>query len=148
MKPTSPLQLARLLDQVSGHYPNGIPVSALVSRESVNVEVSPRYQFFIVEERELSPVTSALMDGIASKGLRLSRDEYRVSFIAESDVVHEITKCASERVIVFHSSSREIPVERSFGEPVLLTHSLEQLANDASLKKELWRSLQTFLTPA
>jgi hypothetical protein len=62
--------------------------------------------------------------------------------------VQEISQCASERVIVFHSSSREIPVERSFGEPVLMTYSLEQLAHDPSLKKELWRSLQTFLTPA
>lgn len=143
MKPNSPLQLARLLDQVGSLYPNGIPVSTLVSNASAEAspESSSRYHFFVVGESELTPANAALLEGIASKGLRLSSDEYRISFVSEEDVTAEVGRCASERVIVFGAPGRKDLEDRS-----LATHSLEQISSDPTLKRELWRSLQTFLT--
>jgi hypothetical protein len=144
MKPNSPLHLARLLDQVRGLYPNGIPVSALVSKASSEVSPEPftRYHFFVVGQRELSPASAELLEGIAKKGLRLSSDEYRISFVSESEVSTEVGGCASERAIVFGCDGRQ-----QLQEHCLVTHSLEELSSDPALKRELWRSLQTFLTP-
>lgn len=145
MKPHSPLQLARLLDQVSELYPNGIPASSLVSKASpeASCAVVTRYHFFVVGQRELSPTSAALLEGIAAKGLRLSTDEYSTSFISEADVSAEVGRCASERVIVFGSPGRQHLDQRC-----LETHSLEELSTDPALKRELWRCLQAFLTPA
>jgi hypothetical protein len=88
------------------------------------------------------------LEGIATKGLRLSADEYRVSLVSDAEVAAELTQCASERVNIFGASTMDGVADRSFGDPALMTHSLEQLSQDAALKKELWRSLQAFLTPS
>jgi hypothetical protein len=147
MKPTSPLQLARLLDQVGGSYPHGIPVRSIVSTapSSTPEVAAPLYQFLVVGEGELSPVASALFEGITSKGLRLSSDEYTLSFIREEDISAELAKRESARVIVFGASADRGLMDRSGGEPALLAHSLEEISANTEIKKELWRGLQAFL---
>lgn len=147
MKPSSPHQLARFLDQVAASYPNGIPVNVIVSPASQDdtVITAPLYQFYVVGERELSPGATNLLEGIASKGLRLARDEYSVSRVSEQHIQREVASLPSNRVIVFGASSDRGLVRRPGGEPALLTHSLEELSGNAELKKELWRDLQAFL---
>jgi hypothetical protein len=116
------------------------------SDQSNTVEAAaPLYQFLVVGEGELSPVASALFEGITSKGLRLSSDEYTLSFIREEDITAELSKRESARVIVFGASAGRGLMDRSGGEPALLAHSLEEIASSAEIKKGLWRDLQTFL---
>lgn len=150
MKPQSPSQLARLLDQISGAYPNGIPVRSMVPSGPSEVlqETLPRYHFFLVGDGDPSPTNQELLEGIASKGLRLSKEDYQSSVIPQSKVAAEVASCPSERVIVFGAVDGMGSIERVVGAPALMTYSLERLSMEPALKRELWHSLQAFLTPA
>ena len=150
MKPNSPGQLARFLDQVSGLYPNGIPTSLISAPQSEAPAISATvpYHLFIVGSEPLSQAAKELLAGITSKGLRISTEEYSLSHTDDKEVAQEVANSLSERVIVFGASRDCGFVERSHGLPALFTQSLEAISSDAALKKGLWRDLQRFLTPS
>jgi hypothetical protein len=151
MKPTSPEQLARLLDQLSGSYPNGIPLSVIqapVQSDPHGEEASPSlpYHIFIAgEEETLSPAAKELLTGITTKGLKISEQDYSVSYGASSDIAVRASTSSSSHVLVFGAERDSGWGERDNGGGILFTHSLEKLVGDPALKKELWRHLQAIL---
>ena len=151
MKPTHPEQLARLLDQLSAAYPNGIPLSAIqapVEAGGHAEEISaPRpYHIFIAgDEESVSSAAKELLTGITSKGLKLSDDDYAVSYGAARELAERASTAPSTHVLVFGADRETGWGERSDGRGILFTHALESLVSDATLKKELWRQLQTIL---
>jgi hypothetical protein len=151
MKPTSPEQLARLLDQLSASYPNGIPLSVIqVSVESVphteEVSTSRPYHIFIAgDEGNLSSAAKELLTGITSKGLKISNDDYAVSYGTSTELAELASTSPSTHVVVFGADRETGWAERSDGRGILFTDALEQLVHDAARKKELWRQLQAIL---
>lgn len=147
MKPTSPTQLARLLDQVAGSYPYGIPLSSITTANGGEIEGESvhRFHFIVVGEPPLSKSASELLEGITSKGLRITKDDYSVSFSPAEGVDRVIQESRSPCVLVFGEISTFGFVERPHGAPALISRPLEVLSGDTGLKKELWRNLQTFL---
>jgi hypothetical protein len=151
MKPNTPEQLARLLDQMSPSYPNGIPRQAIkFVREAAHIDDAPgeppRFHIFIVgEEATVSGPARDLLDGITSKGLKISLEEYQLSYASEDAVEGLALSSVSRHTIVFGKSGISGWVERSSGSAVLFAPSLEGLVGDAGLKKALWRDLQALL---
>jgi hypothetical protein len=151
MKPNSPEQLARLLDQMSASYPNGIPrdvIKFVAEAEQVNETQGavPRFHIFVVgDEGATSEAARELLVGITSKGLKISNDEYLVSYASDDAVEALALASLSPHVLVFGKGERTGWVERSAGSAVLFSPSLHGLAGDAGLKKALWRDLQAFL---
>jgi hypothetical protein len=151
MKPSTPEQLGRLLDQVSASYPNGIPREAIKfvaeAEQIVEAQVSaPRFHIFVVgDENSTSDAARELLGGITSKGLKVSRDDYTLSYAA-ADAVEELAlSSASPHVIVFGKDGRSGWGDRSSGPAVLFAPPLDGLIGDAGLKKALWRDLQALL---
>jgi len=151
MKPNTPAQLARLLDQMAVSYPNGIPcdvikfVAGAEQADDVS-SASPRFHILVVgEEGASSDAARELLDGITSKGLKISSEEYELSY-ASDDAVEELALASlSLHVIVFGKVGRSGWGERSTGTAVLFAPSLDGLVCDAGLKKALWRDLQSLL---
>ena len=151
MKPNSPQQLARLLDQVSGLYPHGIPVSVIAAPkddESVSVVSEARAYHLIVVGDDVSQAARDLLEGIIGKGLRVSPLECQVSHVVDGEAVALASGSESERVIVFGSSQECGFIDRERGRPPLFTFSLEKIASDPATKKEFWRALQTVMSAA
>lgn len=149
MKPNSPQQLARLLDQVGGLYPNGIPVSVITAPQQDEVQPAvneARPYHLIIVGGEISQVERELLEGIVSKGLRVSASEYSVSYVPDEGAMSLASGSLSERVIVFGSSRENGFLDRERGHPALFAYSLEKLAGDAGMKKEFWRALQTVIS--
>ena len=161
MKPTSPEQLARLLDQLSASYPNGIPLSVIKgpddhtavdhapdkhAPENQEVSTAPAYHILIAgDEESLSHVARELLVGITSKGLKISDDEYAVTYGSPSELADNAAGSLSPHVVVFGAEGESGWGERADGREILFTHPLEMLVSDATLKKELWRQLQAIL---
>lgn len=152
MKPTSPEQLARLLDQLRESYPHGIPLSAIQApREPETLGEthggsSPYHIFIAGEEGNLSSSARELLVGITSKGLKISDGDYTVSYGTSDEVIELASTAAASHVLVFGAERDAGWGERSEGRGILFTHSLENLANEPALKKELWRALQAILS--
>jgi hypothetical protein len=151
MKPNTPEQLARLLDQMSASYPNGIPrdlIRVVAEAEHADDASSsaPRFHIFVVgDEATTSSPAHELLDGITSKGLKISRGEFQLSY-ASNDAVEELAlSSVSPHVIVFGMGGRSGWGERSSGSAVLFAPPLDGLVGDAGLKKALWRDLQALL---
>ena len=151
MNPNTPEQLARMLDQMSASYPNGIPREVIKHvAEAGQVEdganSAPRFHIFVVgDEVTTSDASSELLGGITSKGLKVTSEEYQLSY-ASDDVVEALALSSlSPHVIVFGKSGRSGWGERSSGSAVLFAPSLDGLVGDAGLKKALWRDLQALL---
>jgi hypothetical protein len=151
MKPNTPEQLARLLDQISGSYPNGIPrevirVVSVPADEAGIQEIPLRYHILVIgEEATISEAARELLHGITSKGLRVDPSQYLISFVRDEDVEASADVSHSPNVIVFGARRAIGWVERARGGPILFTSSLEDLINEAGLKKALWRDLQKLL---
>lgn len=151
MKPNTPEQLARLLDQMSASYPNGIPrdlIRVVAEAEHADDASSsaPRFHIFVVgAEATTSSAARDLLDGITSKGLKISSDEYELSYASEDAVESLALASVSPHVIVFGKGERSGWGERSAGSAVLFAPPLDGLAVDAGLKKALWRDLQALL---
>ena len=151
MKPQTPGQLARLLDQLTGSYPNGIPVDLLKARsevegEGVDTQAAPRFHIFVVgEEGSLSGEAQTLLSAIAAKGLKIEASEYLVRYHIDQDIERAALESASPHVIVFGASRETGWGARGDGSSVLFTSSLDAMVTDPALKKALWKDLQTFL---
>jgi hypothetical protein len=151
MKPNSPEQLARLLDQMSASYPNGIPrevIKFVADAEHAHDASSsaPRFHIFLVgDEGATSEAARELLVGITSKGLKISSEEYELSYASDDAVEALALASVSPHVIVFGKGERSGWGERSTGSAVLFAPSLDGLVGDAGLKKALWRDLQAFL---
>lgn len=151
MKPTSPEQLARLLDQMGASYPNGIPLSVIKAPGeqapgSEEGSTSPAYHIFIAgDEDSLSHVARELLVGIISKGLKISDDEYAVTYGGPGELADYAAGSLSPHVVVFGAERKSGWGERGDGREILFTHPLEILVSDATLKKDLWRHLQAIL---
>ena len=151
MKPNTAEQLARLLDQMSASYPNGIPrevirvVAGAEPADDVSSSV-PRFHIFVVgNEGTISHAARELLGGITSKGLKISSGEYQLSYASNDAVEGLALASVSPHVIVFGLGGRSGWGERSSGSAVLFAPPLDGLAVDAGLKKALWRDLQTLL---
>ena len=151
MKPNSPEQLARLLDQLSPSYPNGIPRGVIKAAakakdaEAFEADV-PRFHIFIAgEEHSTSDGARDLLSGITSKGLKIGPTEYLLTYTEDEGVENAALSSASPHVIVFGARRGSGWSERSNGSPVLFTSSLEALVGDPALKKALWKDLQALL---
>ena len=150
MNPNTPEQLARLLDQISAMYPNGIPREALrrvPEREGGVEEVAGAdFHIFIVgSDAATSEASKDLLAAITSKGLKIGDADYTTSYTTDEAAQAAASGSASRKVIVFGASRENGWVERPHGNPVLFTSSLEALLSDATLKKALWRDLQTLI---
>ncbi len=151
MKPNTPHQLARLLDQLSASYPNGIPREVIkVTAKAKDVEVVeadvPRFHIFIAgEEHSTSHGARELLTGITSKGLKIGPTEYLLTYTEDEGVENAALSSASPHVIVFGARRGAGWGERSNGSSVLFTSSLEALVGDPALKKALWKDLQALL---
>lgn len=151
MKPTTPEQLARLLDQVSASYPNGIPREAIkFVAEAEQIEeaqvAAPRFHILVVgDEETTSDAARELLSGITSKGLKIARDEYTLSYASDDAAEALALSSVSPHVIVFGKDARSGWEERPIGSAVLFVPSLNALVGDAGLKRALWRDLQALL---
>jgi hypothetical protein len=153
MKPNTPEQLARLLDQVSALYPNGIPrevIKFVASSDEAGPSslgaTPPRFHIFVVGlEETVSEGSRQLLSGITEKGLKLGPSEFLVSYLEDGEVEGAAVASEAPHVIVFGGSRTGGWVERIQGAPVLFASSLNALISDAGLKKALWRELQTLL---
>jgi hypothetical protein len=151
MKPNTPEQLARLLDQMSVSYPNGIPrdlIRVVAEAEHADDASSsaPRFHIFVVgDEATTSSAARDLLGGITSKGLKISSEEYELSYASDDAVESLALASVSPHVIVFGKGERTGWGERSAGSAVLFAPSLDGLVGDAGLKKALWRDLQALL---
>ena len=153
MNPNTPEQLARMLDQMSASYPNGIPreVIRVVAEVGAQVESAaagvPRFHICIVgEEGSLSEGARELLTGITSKGLKIESSEYQLSYSSNEEVEAKAAASASPHVIVFGASRSNGWAERPQSPAVLFSPSLEALLSETALKKALWRELQTLLS--
>jgi len=148
MKPTSPEQLARLLDQMSGSYPHGIPISAIQAAREPELEcetpaTTALYDIFIVgEEGSASPAAQELLVGITSKGLKVSEGDYTVTYVTSEEFTARSSDSVALHVVVFGADREPGWGARVDGRRTLFTHSLEKLVHDVALKKDLWRHLQ------
>ena len=141
MKPTTPEQLVRFVDQVSTLYPNGIPVGLAKA-----VAPPPTYHLIVVgAEGEMPQGELELLVAIAIKGLKASADAYAVTYLDEREAHSQAMSSRSANVIVFGAAREYGWVVREGQKPALFTSSLSQLMTDASLKRELWRCLQTLI---
>ena len=151
MKPNTPEQLARLLDQVSASYPNGIPrevITFVAEAEQVaDTQVAEaRFHIFVVgDEGTTSDTARELLSGITSKGLKISNNEYALSYASGDTVEALALSSTSPHVIVFGMGGRSGWEERPAGSAVLFAPTLDELVGDAGLKKALWRDLQVLL---
>lgn len=151
MKPSTPEQLARLLDQISSSYPNGIPREAIryvaepEEETPEQASVAPYHIFIVGRELETSDAAKELLSAITSKGLKMSAEDYVTTYVSEGDVEGVAVASASPHVLVFGAQRESGWVDRTLGKPVLFTSSLEALLADAALKKALWRDLQALL---
>jgi len=151
MKPNTPEQLARLLDQMSASYPNGIPrevIRFVAEAEQADdaSSAAPRFHIFVVgDEVTTSDAARELLGGITSKGLKISREEYELSYASDDAVETLALASVSPHVIVFGKGERSGWGERSTGSAVLFAPSLDGLVGDVELKKALWRDLQALL---
>lgn len=151
MKPSTPEQLARLLDQISSSYPHGIPREAIRHVPEPEGEIPDdrsgvRFHIFIVgSEAETSNAARELLGGITSKGLKISAAEFTTDYAPDESVESTALASSAQHVIVFGAARGNGWAERSMGKPVLFTSSLEALMADAALKKSLWRDLQSLL---
>ncbi|MEN9847150.1 MAG: hypothetical protein RIS36_2297 [Pseudomonadota bacterium] len=151
MNPSTPEQLARLLDQMSASYPNGIPREVIrfvaEAQQSEEPQVAaPRFHIFVVgDEGSLSDAARELLGGITSKGLKISSEEFTLAHASDDAVEALALSSASQHVIVFGKDGRVGWGDRSDGSAVLFAPSLDGLIGDAGLKKGLWRDLQALL---
>ena len=145
MKPSSPVQLVRLLDQLHAAYPNGIPRSAIKAPE-VASEASPSYLLVALSaEGALTSAEDELVDSIATKGLKLSKDSYTKRVVRDDASIEAALSTCAGVVIVFGGSKSRGFHETASGGRALCTFSLPDLLAEAAHKKELWRELQKLL---
>jgi hypothetical protein len=150
MKPSSPAQLARLLDQLQASYPNGIPRNVIKACEApesgAQVDTTPPYLLVAVSAQgSLTTAEDELIDSIAIKGLKLSRDQFAKLVVSEEASVNDALGSSASVVIVFGGSQSRGLREREGGGRGLFTFSVADLLADAAHKKELWRELQKLL---
>lgn len=151
MKPSNPEQLARLLDQISGSYPNGIPREAIryvpepTEENPEGPSVAPYHIFIVGRDVETSDAAKELLSGITSKGLKISSEEFSTDYVPDESVESTALASTAQHVIVFGAARENGWVERSVGKPVLFTSPLEALLSNTALKKTLWRDLQALL---
>lgn len=151
MKPTSRHQLAKFLDQVRSRYPYGIarnlivapPPSALAAEEASTV----RYRFIVGGASDsLTPPQRELLDGIITKGLKLSPGDYDTAFAEGGE---PRTPAGSQRArctISFGAHDTKGVVTTEDGSTVLHTWQLQEILDTPSYKRELWRSLQELIS--
>jgi hypothetical protein len=149
MNPTTPEQLARLLDQISASYPNGIPLSVIRAAEGAHEDAAPAprpYHIFIAGgEGTLCQAARELLSGITTKGLKITEDQFEISFGSASELAERATSSSSLHVLVFGADRESGWSEVGEGRRILFTYSLDRLTSDPTLKKELWRHLQAIL---
>ena len=138
-------QLAQLLDKIGSLYPAGIPTASIVASEMSQPEVEvgtvPRVRARLVVVGDRSEVSSeelALLDAIATKGLKLTEDEYTREFVATSADAFAPDKPLGALTVLFG----EPAVPSNAAGMVIPTNSLASLCGDPDLKKGLWRCLQ------
>lgn len=147
MKPLSPIQLARLLDQLQAGYPNGIPLSVITSgaTESGDVVSSPYLLVAVSSQGALRPEEEDLLDSIATRGLKLPKDSFSKTVVSDEASVDAALASGASVVLVFGGSGPRGFRERDGGGRALFTFAVSDLIADAAHKKELWRELQTLL---
>lgn len=138
-----PTQLAQLLSRIAALYPYGIPTSAIVApaEQAAAVESVRRVRARLVvvgDEASTSVDEIALLDAIATKGLKLTSDGYSKEFVQSASVAFAPGSVEGGVTILFGCSGAP---EGAVGH-VITTGSLSELMGDASLKKTLWRELQ------
>jgi hypothetical protein len=150
MKPSSPAQLARLLDQLHAVYPNGIPRGLIKVPETPEhaepADGHPPYLFVAVtSDGALAAAEDELLESIATKGLKLTKDSFSKVVVADGDSAASTLSGGSQVVLIFGGSGPRRFVEREGGGRGLVTFSVKDLLADAAHKKELWRELQKLL---
>ncbi len=138
-------QLAQLLDKIGSLYPAGIPTASIVASEmsqpEIEVRMVPRVRARLVvvgDRAEISSEELALLDAIATKGLKLTEDEYATEFVATPSEAFASGHLPAAVTIVFGAVDSP---KNAQGE-VIVTNALGELLVDTALKKALWRSLQ------
>lgn len=150
MKPNSPAQLARLLDQLHAAYPHGIPLEVIKAPipEATGVTGEPDAAFLLVAvsaDEALSPAEDELLESIATKGLKLAKDAFTKLVVPDVAAAGAALAGGASVVIVFGGYEQRGFIEREGGGRALMTFGVKDLLADAAHKKELWRELQKLL---
>ena len=151
MKPENTEQLARLLDQLSESYPNGIPSHLLTVATPTLIEpqtsdAAPLYHLIVVEgEGDLPAPERELLVNIATKGLKATNDSYLITYCTDGEVGRVVSESNAGQVVVFGGGPEYGFEPREGRSAVLHTYDLSTLLGNPERKKELWRALQSLL---
>jgi hypothetical protein len=150
MKPTSRHQLARFLDQIRATYPYGVPKRSIVALESGSPtalrEGLPRFRFVIPgAESGLSAPERELLNGIITKGLRLSHGEYETEFAEDEGTLSSIIAKGALCTVAFGGALPKGLSEAADGAALLATWQLREILESPSNKREVWKQLQELI---
>ena len=151
MKQFGPVALATLLDRVRRSYPHGIAEGLLVAPRQ---EVLAHVVLIVVtpDGEQLQGAQAELLDGVRVKGLKLSDEQCLVKILSDTEAVRQSTEqllseAKATVCVVFGGDKVPGSVEAVSGAQVLNTYSLERIAREAALKRELWKQLQEHILP-
>jgi hypothetical protein len=151
VRPQQPEHLARYLDKVRASYPYGIPSASIrVVASSESAGAIPALVSFIVFNHgaALSSEQEALLDSIATKGLKVSVDQtYRCSVASESELRAAIeAQVAHNGVVVVLGAEQQDGRSDEIGAAlVLYSHALADIAANPAVKRVFWGHLQTVM---
>ena len=140
-------QILSFLDRVAQRYPAGIPKS------SVSTFQAPNYRCALLcigAEERLCDHMSALAQAICTKGLRLSADECVIRsvptpFDVEGHLPSLVSELRASHVIICGGTTSPGVLQTVLGVEVLHSYQLEQVAADASIKRQFWEHLQLII---
>lgn len=146
-----PRVLATYLDRIGRQYPFGIATSCIVVP---NIVVANSAVLIVVSPDGKAPEGShsELLQGVISKGLKLSPESCPVSVISSEDPfkdsVSRIVEASQAPVcVVFGGDKAPGSVEDVSESRILYTYALERIVHESVVKRELWKQLQEHVLP-
>jgi hypothetical protein len=133
--------LACFLDKVAFLYPYGVPASAMAApSQQTTIECA----FILVStDSAIGSTHSELLDAICTKGLRLNRKACDVRVIPTWP--ESSPSMTAPLTVVLGAQRKPGTVESSSGGKILYSHSIDQIANQVTLKRDFWSHLQALV---
>jgi hypothetical protein len=145
---TTSEELYGYLDKISRLYPGGIPRSSIPEAKPEATTVKPRCAlFYMTASGDAVEQLSILAEAICTKGLRVPLEQCVVRSIEAIDVtgdgLAQLVRQANSPVVVLCGSSLPAgKVSEVEGAVVLTSFSLEQVGQNADLKRQFWEHLK------
>jgi hypothetical protein len=140
------------LDKIARSYPYGVARQAIrrVTTDASNGYASDCALIMVGGQTALSPSEQTLLDGIITKGLKLSIDRCAVCQLDSTKVVGQelesLVRDLKARVVVVLGSPAAPGSRQLVGEvPVLHTYALARIGGEVAIKREFWSHLQGIL---